>query len=477
MAVVKTLIYVAVFLDSKFLGIQDLAHFGYDSMTYFAPWEQYIKEGTYRLFNGLRWAYAGRMPHYGLPYVLMRSIGFTITQSAFVVVLAQVVLSAMSVLLLGYTITRMRIVPKYLACCFVILAACSLLTIKRDFTIGPESFTVSALVFAFCAVLRLKADVYNLAWWWLLGGALAIAVVLRPYLLLLYLVFGVAVLFLRFKGRSNVSRKAFWAGTLPLALLLVPWTVRNSFYFNRPVVFQEDMVAGYNYSAPHLALRRIFYYWGTSHTSWDMHSAGCYFEPNTLPCYFDINKHPFPSGYSASDIAQIRTDYVRFHNAWLQKDAKVLGMDSASTDLQKRIHNYAADFARDFPFRAYVLSHIKRVVFALWGSFTYYLPSNSSYASPNVAWLMQKVKYAQAGYYLFMTLGLFFALYLAIRTKNRLWIIVFGAFLLTYIALAMTGMNENRVYMVFEPLLLLAGMSFLNATIIGIRNIAGRFVG
>ncbi|ANE52447.1 hypothetical protein [Flavisolibacter tropicus] len=335
-----------------------------DYFSYIGAMENYISQGLYYFNNnnGDK-VFAGRMPHYSIPYYLLRQI-FSISTSLDLFVLYQVIIESFAIIclaLLIFDITK-RNWTFYIS---LLLSLISLYNTTWSFAMITDGLSANYLfisVFFFWRFFTLKSRLS----FYLFSIFLALATCLRPYLILFYPVSG---LFLFYHFRHSL-RKLFpiaFALALPITLLLSPWVIRNYFLFNRVILFQQDVYAGYGYGEDELAIRRLLSILGEDATTfWDKNTAASFFHKQN----YKSSDYKYPS-YLQRDttlyraIEDIRLSYIN-------------GFDSKNLTVQKA-NEIIGTYRSKHPFRFYLLNNIQLVKSFIINSGSYYLPISKSF--------------------------------------------------------------------------------------------------
>ena len=279
-----------------------------DTTSYIHSMDNLIEQGDYFFWNGVRRVYAGRLPHYGTPYFILR-IFFSKTTASDIYVLLQVLIDSIAAIvfaLLCFNVLK-NIFAFWAGCLFYFL---NINLFSLTLTMLPESLSLSFIVFFFYTFHRYWSE-SNRNYAVLAGAFLAVVTVLKPYLVILYLPFFLCVL-KKEQGTFSRSFQSVIVLSLPLILLLLPWIIRNAVVLGKFIPSQESFTAGYNYTEADFAFRRFAGAWGGDFIFWNPQSAGCYFQRTPpVKCTFTMPDYAIVEGYTMKDVEDLRQEYFR----------------------------------------------------------------------------------------------------------------------------------------------------------------------
>lgn len=417
-----------------------------DTFSYTGAMENYVKTGSYFFFNGRENVYAGRLPHYSIPYFLFRQI-LTEQDSYNALVLLQLMVESVAILvafLLCLSITNSFFASYSLLGLLLLAANWTLFSIHAS----PESFSCSFCILFSYTYYRfsLNSNKTNLLLSGLFLGGL---VVLKPYFALVYLVIGVQWLFRNGITRAGLLRTSFHSliVSLPLLILLCPWIVRNYSSQNRIFLFQQDIYAGYNYTKSELAFRKYVSAWGENFIFWERSSAGCYFMPSgAIPCDYQLPAFSHSSTEDSLAIEQARKGFIE-----LQRN-HTDSLDLVISNMFVALHE---KFKKQKPFHYYIAAPVKLFVTFILHSGSYYLPFHK--ANPCFANWQYGLKGSQSLIYWLSLLvgvpGLFI-----LSTKQKDYTLLFlGCFILVLFPIGLKAI-EWRYLRTIEPLLCIGTM-------------------
>ena len=430
-----------------------------DTFSYLQGAENFFLEGEYYSEHEGKKSSASRPPHYGIPYIVFRS--FASPSNSFdLLILYQLVFVTIAMILIGIIASSIN----SLKLSYYLTLLISFLFFHYTFSaiqLVPESLASSMLVisvFFFIYYLDNKSITMLL----LSGFFLSYAVVLRPYLGIIYPVVGFYFLPKNFSltlkslQGSLISTSVFSIG---LIILLSPWVIRNYQVYDRFVPFQEDFYAGYHINDSYLAMIDFVNCWGSSTYFWQEGQAGTFFIDShnydyTFPDY------AFTSKYNLEDLKSLKTKY---NDAVGNND---LALDKEVADEFKY---YTAVYKKERPFIYYFYSRLMFIKeFVLPHKYGPYLPFNEFASNcPN--------KYDK---YLFLSQGL---LYFAVIITGfigcfyyffkRKYIFILGIIFVTFCFFPIIYKSSMHKYFVhLYPYLLIGSSLFISKFIFFIKN-------
>lgn len=412
-----------------------------DTFSYIGAMENFIQEGTYYFTDGAEKVkvYAGRVPHYGIPYYLFRML-FDVKTSLDLVVATQLILECISIYFLGLIIFRLtRTVYAFGA---VVLLGCVASNVTMmSIMLVPESFSCSLLVLAmyYYTVYRAEKKMRHLI---TLAFLVAALTTMKSYYVLFYALIGWE---LWSHGNYNINAAVRPAIVLaiPLILLLAPWIVRNYQVHHKFIPLQVNIYAGYSYKEADLAYRRYLRAWGGDFISWEPKHAGCYFIPSDVPCTFSLPDYVYTTQYGPPHVESIRQKFIQFHEHYTP------AMDLALTrEFDKMTENYKSER----PLRSYILSPLLLARQFVFHSGSYYLPIYSY--SPCYHPVQLAIKLSQSLiYWIGLVVGIPGLVLISFRRKG----ILFGAlpWILIILFPVSLGFAEARYFRTIEPILYL----------------------
>ncbi len=400
-----------VLCQKPYLVDGSIAVYAGDSFSYTGAMDNLIEHGSYRFWNGTSNVYAGRLPHYAAPYFLLRLVaGKTLAQDLFAVL--QILTDAAATVVFGLLCFEIfgRKITFWIGYALYFLSF-NFLVIAQY--LSPESLSLSFFIFFLYFFHRYWAQE---RWTDCVTASvfLALVVVLKPYLVLIYVPF-----LLAFTARENFFenkrifpflKKSVILG-LPLLLLLLPWIARNAVVLGRFVPAQESMTAGYNYTAADFAFRRFVGAWGGSIIFWDPEAVACYFDPKPpFGCAFKFPDYALANENTLPAIEDVRRDYIQLQK---QYDPEL------ERTVVEKFDRLTATYKAEKPFMYYVGSKFLSAKNMLWHTNNNNLPISAALDCYEPYQLLFKL--IQFGIYLSaMTLGTIGLIWLAYRRRLSL---------------------------------------------------------
>lgn len=301
-----------------------------DTFSYLGAIDNLIQTGEYFFWiSPEKKVYAGRMPHYGAIYFVLRQF-FDQAVAYDAYVLLQIFADSLATVvfaLLCFEIFRKR--SAFWVGFTVHL--CSLNFILFSVQLWTESLSLSFAVFFayFSHRFWAEAEWKNALW---AAVFLALITSLKPYFVLIYPIFLISVFINLDKNQKALVRRQVLVTVgrtallgLPLALLLAPWVARNLVVLDRFIPTQQDFYAGYDYSRAHLAFVEFVSSWGASSVPWDANDAGCYFLlVKGKTCDYVLPERALTNGYSREEVERVRSEFLNLQvNYSPEVDSKV----------------------------------------------------------------------------------------------------------------------------------------------------------
>lgn len=405
-----------------------------DASSYLEPMENWRSEGQYYWYNGERRVYAGRLPHYGLFYLLFRLV-WPPPLAHEALALLQILVSCVADVVLASTCQSfLRSRSAYWVALGIL--ASNLFAAHNASRLFPESLALSLVTLALCCCLQPpRSTLGTLAY----GGAFALVGCLRPYLFPLV---GYAVLLSIL--RRDPKRAVLLA--LPVVVLLLPWTLRNWRVLGRFVPLQEDPYAGYvGYDEAYLAYRSWMGAWGGSSQYWDRRSAGCYFEPNNI----------FPCDLAAAPPEALVGSYSRDRLESARGALQLSRRNPVEAERARReFQALAEDVRRSSPWRYWVVAPLRLLREGLFHSGSYWMPVGVG--SVCATRLSTLIKMQQSLlYHSILMLGFLSLLVLALRgSAPSLWLFVPGSLFVVFCLVF--RLPEFRYFNALQPVCFLS---------------------
>lgn len=341
-----------------------ITNFSGDSFSYTPAMDNYIEHGEYYFYNGSRKVYAGRMPHYAIPYYVFRqflSKGAALDALILLQILSETI-AYFLVSLLIFKLTDRKILI-YLSLLFSLLSYFYTYLSIADV---PDSFASSLLLIAFWFLyLFFEKELFPQKDWFLFSLFLCLAVTLRPYLVIIY---PLVVLVLFYKKDKNIiyTLKKSWVFPAILSLFLLPWGIRNYKVMGKFVFLQEDMQAGYDYTKEEFMKWKVLSAIGEDGmVFWDPTTAAGYLS-NRGTDYANNSRWKVPDAIKNDSVLSFNLEQLRV----LSKDS----IDNAfQLDLFKQHSTTFLDsYKQTHKFDFYFLNYVKKVKLFLIHSGSYY---------------------------------------------------------------------------------------------------------
>lgn len=429
----------------NFMGLASMAG---DAHSYITPIDNFLKEGTYYYDD----AKAGRMPYLGSIYMVFRMFSNKETALSALVVL-QILIGSISVYCMG-KLSSILTGARSAFWIFIILSLTSLHVTIFDFAVLTESLGTAFIgIFLYLHYLyltqgrKLKVLFYS-------GLFLALTVLFKPYLSLLFIAVGIEFLwFYRSQKLFYLIRKTVVCSICvfaPFFIINLPWTVRNFIVFQRFVPFQQDVNAGYGYSNATLSVYSFIQSIGESYVSWDKRSAGCYFEPvEGLPCEYEIPDRILGPNLTIEKIQDARSmygSYLRSPN------------DSLELRIIEVFNGLTEAYKLDHPISYHVITPLVLVKHFLIHSGSYFMPISTS--SPCFHTYQMAIKFIQSVlYYAALIFGMVGLILLLRKNGNSYLILLIPIYLVLFFPIFMAR-SETRYFHLAFPVLLI-GLTYL----------------
>ncbi len=435
---------------SEFLGNYSLL-VG-DAASYIDPIENWLSRDSYFYFNGNENIYAGRMPYYGILYLIPR-IFLSAPIAGDLITLLQLLLDVLAcqlAILLVYRITGNSLAA-FLT--FIVISTSQFVSYWNYYLL-PESLGINLLVISvYLLITQLKAEKLIVRY---SGYAfLSFAVLLKPYFIA-FIPIGACMNWLALKNQTSGKRilsssLAFIIPVLVTAILLSPWTIRNYTISGKFIPMQQNLSAGYNFSKADVAYMNFLKSWGGSITHWDKRSAGCFFHQEDLSqCDYKFPAYLFGKGIEQKDLDEAR---IKFQNV------KKHPSDSLEAIVGQDFDSLTRIIQTNYKFENLIVGPFMIAKQFLFHSGSYYLPiskSNPCFQSPQLVYKMLQ----SLLYYITLlggTIGLFIIL---LQNRAAYWIAVIPVFIIFLFSFVLRA-TEFRYFLPAYPFLVISfGISF-----------------
>ena len=340
-----------------------------DSRTYTGAMENFIQEGTYFFVNrGGEKIYAGRLPHYSIPYYLVRL--FSSKKLAYdLVVIFQLLFEVWAIILMSLLVFKITTDLRYFFLTAFIFAI-SLNWTHFSYYLSPESLSISFFCCALYYWHKSYLEKLRNATLLIVGVFLGLLGTLKPYLLPLFLVPGIYFIqqygVTSIPGWKQIVQKTIII-SLPLLIFLTPWTIRNYQIYDKIIPLQINLTAGYYLTDAYFAMRKYVVTWGGQYRWWYPNTAGCFFDPNDSSdpnCSFVLPDYLETVNYSHVDIIATRNLYIKSKKGEL-KSTKMVA---------EKFDLLTSDLINEKPAQTYLLAPIRLLKGFIVHSGSYYLP-------------------------------------------------------------------------------------------------------
>ncbi len=438
------------------IKISTLAIAGGDTFSYTGAMENYFNTGKYYFFNGKENVYAGRMPHYSIPYYFFR-LFLNQNQSYNALIIFQLVMESFSIVLFSMLIFKIT-QSASIGFASIIIQIFNLSTTHYSIQATPESLSISLLIII---TYLIYTYYHNRKFTSLLfiSFLLAWLTCLKPYFIILYPIVVLTFCSIYF-GYENIKKVSRLSITLifPLLIFILPWVIRNEIVLNKFIPLQISVRAGYNYTKSELSLKRLIHAWGENSHFWEPKSVGCLFSPYAEgPCDYLLPEDIYTKKYTKEDIERL---IIRFKN--------LIQNPSSEEDslLENTIEGYRTAFIEENTVRFYFLSPMERIKNCMVHSGSYYLPISSSFACYKSYQFL--IKFVQSCIYWFSLLvGLPMLFMLVIKSKQYLFMLFIPVYLILLFPISF-GLQELRYFHGAFPFFLFGSILFVHKFLIKI---------
>lgn len=412
--------------------------------------EHYFDFG-YMSFLGEGHPFAGRMPGYGFPYILLRFV-FDNHQALTIMILAQIAFAAIAIYLLAKTclmLTNSNLIFYLVFFLFTFLNA----TTGFDIQTMTESFAVSsscAFLYFFSNYLLWNERLKHL---FIAGFFMMWMIFLRPFMGVLVAIVPLFLLLKQANFKRSIVHVSLFLSCFTIAEST--WIIRNYFVLGKFVPLETKLYESYGkvYSKGWIACRNLFKAYG---------EGAMYFERGTLAFWFrakdstnEPKYYPFTSNifeglsHNKDSLLMLKNAY----RAYKATDNKLLE-DSLDALVECTANRYTAEFVAKNPMKVYVYNPIKRFK-------KYLITSGSSYLLFDVSHGMKihhlVVRFLTLIAYYSILLYFVIAAFLLIskRVSDAFSWSLFIACMVNILFISLlAGMQENRYVLPIIPLML-----------------------
>ena len=413
-----------------------LTAFTGDAFSYTGAMENYILKGEYYFEVNGKKVYAGRAPHYSIPYYLLR-FGFSKSQSLDLFVVLQLFLESLAFFLVSrivFDLTKSKLVFYF----SLLFSAVSFFYLHYTVIPITDSPASSLLFISFWFLYNyLEAGKLNFADWICFSVLLAVATILRPYFGLIFILVMLFVLLRAQPGFMNLVRHGF-VYSIVLLFLLLPWIIRNYSKFGRVFLFQQDQYAGYEIGKELELTRKMLSAIGEdASTMWDKTTAASFFSRTE----YKESAWKVP-GYIKADSV-LNANFLGLRELSIDSvDDKIQSIQYSSY-YQAFIDRYKSAYA----FKYYFLNYVARIKkFLVHSGSYYYAYDPNSNCSDRKSYYFKIIQ--SLLYHLCLIPGFIGLLTLA-RTKEHGLIFLIPAFSLLLTFPVILGVIEWRYFLPF----------------------------
>lgn len=431
------------------LKASNLSVYGGDTFSYFGAMENYIQKNEYFFLSQhpteKTKIYAGRMPHYTIPYYVLRQF-FSSETSFDIMILIQILLESISILLLSMLVVQISDLKWSFWICWSLMMISTNVT-NWAYYLLPESICVSFLVFFAYQYYQYLSERKNENLYYS-SIFLAILCVMKPYFVLIFIIMGID--FICFDKKIKIIFTKTLLVSIPFLLLITPWIIRNYMVINRFVPFQETTMAGYWQSESHQAMNTFLKSWGGNTVFWETKAPSYYF----LNDDETAKKYKFPAMALTKTYSQPTLDSLRVKMLVLQKNYS-LALDK---EIALNFKQLTTQYVEENPFNYYLTASFIRMKDFVFHSGSYYLPISKDF--PCYKSFQFLIKISQSLLYYLALLGGFIGLFLLIKqNRSNFLFLIIPVYLLLFFPFVIKS-SEWRFFIPAYPFLIL-GLSFL----------------
>ncbi|MDD3877886.1 MAG: hypothetical protein PHT69_14790 [Bacteroidales bacterium] len=358
--IVKSLFVIYFFsfvysYDDNFSGFNwegSIAKAGGDAPSYFEPIENLINNGQYLDDY--------RMPGYGWIYYLLRWV-FSKTISFNIIIIIQLIFSAISVYLLGKIAHIVFEIKKSFYITYFLYLTSTYVSIF-DYVLMTESLTVSTIIislYLFFCHIRSKSFIHL----FFSGLFITWAIFLRPIvapILLLYLIF-----LIYFFVKEGLLKKLSVIFIFLCSFIIIDgfWIARNYRIYQKLIPLQKDrdfksVVNGYG-----IHMRDFIRSFGGNAEFWLPNSESLYFTPESdyfIKAYEEdtllslIPHYIYTKDFNIDSLNRIREQIVKIYDP----KTKASEVKDTENEIIVKFDNYQNSIKKEKPFLYYVFSRL-----------------------------------------------------------------------------------------------------------------------
>jgi len=240
---------------------------------YIPPAEKLFTEGNYSYRDNI--PFAGRMPGYAFLYLLFRFFSSPET-AILLVIFFQTIIGAIATVLLAKS-SEIIFPHRHSFLITYIIGFLYPASIFFDYQTLTEGLTISLISIAIYFTISFfkKQSLYTI---FIAGLLLVWAFFLRPFIGILFPIWGVVILY-RTKGVCSQKLKYGIVWAIPFLVITGSWTLRNYYQFQQFIPLETSITTSYGkiYSKGWIEIRSLIAGWG---------GEAAYFEPNSEAEWF-----------------------------------------------------------------------------------------------------------------------------------------------------------------------------------------------
>lgn len=391
--IVKSIFFIFKLLEFGYTGYS-FSNFGGDTSSYLGPIENLIANGEY--YDDFR------MPGYGWLYFLLR-IPFSLIWAQNFLVFFQVILSAISVYVLGLVSLKIFEKTSYFLLTYFLYLISTFVSLSDNFLL-TESFCTASLIFSIYFLL--KGEKSN----FLSGLFLTWAIFLRPVFFPLILLYGLYII-LSYKRNSNKLKSSLLKNLffLFISFILIDgaWITRNYLKYSKFYPLTKTVYYPGTNESIKGALFRFMNSFGGSMVWWLPGSEITFFIP--LPEKIKLRKETILPDYIYTKEFNYDSLLLVKNMIHLTKSDSISTLDRQLLEKQviSKLDRYSNSIKTEKPFLYYIQSriHIFKTFFIHSG--TYNLFNKASFELNRFEYSI-KVFYSLL--YVFVVIGGYFGL-------------------------------------------------------------------
>lgn len=341
--------------------------YGADMISYLTPFYNLYHHHAYFYNDRFGRVDVGRMPYYGLIYFFLLPF-FNIPTIYNILVILQVIFEAFSIVLFSkiiFSYTQKKSIF-YLAIIFM-----NLCLYVSHFTpiLSPESIGISLMIFAWWFYEK-YTHTGKLLPIFLCGIMLNLLTGFKPYMGVLYLIIGFAILIKNWKVNFFSKIMTLFLLGITMIITTLLWTWRN-YQFNKQIVPLTTATSGDRYSNSLKASRNLFAAWGGSGEFWDPRAISSFFyvckdkSGLTSGTFYSVDQIPKTTYYNNDSLLALR-DFICSH------DLFTLSGTEDSLEM-RRINRFTSSYRKQFPLHFYFLSPLSLIFNFTARSSSYYI--------------------------------------------------------------------------------------------------------